>query len=245
MQNRTVWITGSSRGIGKATALYFARQGDRVVLHCHTHRQQAEELLCALTGSGAQAMLVQADVADPAQVTAAHQQIVAQFGPVEVLVNNAGIAQQALFTELSPEEWHRMFAVHVDGCFHCCQAVLPGMIRQQRGAIINLSSMWGQIGGSCEVHYSAAKAAVIGLTKALAKEVGLSGVTVNCVAPGVIETDMNGALDEPSLEMLRDAIPLGRIGTPAEVAKAVYFLASDSASYLTGQVISPNGGFVV
>lgn len=242
---KTALITGASRGIGRATAELLARQGFAVAINYVQSQRAAEELAAALRAQGADAAAFQADVADLGQVEAMISAVEKRLGPVRVLVNNAGIAAQRLFTDITPAEWNAMLGVHVNGAYHCCRCVLPSMIREKRGKIVNVSSIWGITGASCEVHYSTAKAAIIGLTKALAKEVGLSGVTVNCVAPGVIETDMNGALDEPSLEMLRDAIPLGRIGTPAEVAKAVYFLASDSASYLTGQVISPNGGFVV
>ena len=168
-----------------------------------------------------------------------------QFGPVEVLVNNAGIAQQALFTDVSEAEWDRMFAVNVKGMFHCTQGVLGNMISQKRGKIVNISSMWGQIGASCEVSYSAAKAAVIGLTKALAKEMGPSGIQVNCVAPGVIDTEMNAALDASTRAMLAEETPLGVLGTAEDVARAIVFLASPQADFITGQVLGVNGGFVI
>ena len=168
-----------------------------------------------------------------------------RFGQPSLLVCNAGIAEQQLFTDITEEQWQRMLAVNLSGVFYCCQAFLPAMIARKHGCIVNVSSIWGLQGASCEVHYSAAKAGVIGLTRALAQEVGPSGVTVNCVAPGVIDTDMCAHLDEDARAALRERIPLGRLGTAAEVAEVVAFLASPAASYLTGQVISPNGGMVL
>ena len=168
-----------------------------------------------------------------------------ELGPVEVLVNNAGIAQQKLFTDLTEEDWDRMFTVDVKGMFLCCQAALPGMIRRKRGKIVNISSMWGQVGASCEVHYSAAKGAVIAFTKALAQEVGPSRIQVNCVAPGVIDTEMNGALPPDAMDALREETPLGVLGQPSDVAEAVWFLASPQSDFITGQVLAPNGGLVL
>ncbi|HPU58917.1 MAG TPA: SDR family oxidoreductase, partial [Candidatus Avimonas sp.] len=154
-------------------------------------------------------------------------------------------SQQKLFTDITPEEWHRMMSVTVDAAFYCCQAVLPGMIRRQKGKIVLVSSIWGMVGASCEVHYSTAKAALIGLTKSLAKELGPSNINVNCVAPGIIETDMNSSLDSETREVLAQETPLGRFGTPWEIAEAVYFLASEKSDFITGQILSPNGGFVI
>ena len=242
---RTVLITGASRGIGAAAARAFAQNGDRVMIHYHKQRALAQALCEQLRQAGAQAACVQADVAERAQVQAMLAQTERQFGPVEVLVNNAGIAQQALFTDVSEAEWDRMFAVNVKGMFHCTQGVLGKMISQKRGKIVNISSMWGQIGASCEVSYSAAKAAVIGLTKALAKEVGPSGIQVNCVAPGVIDTEMNAALDASTRAMLAEETPLGVLGTAEDVARAIVFLASPQADFITGQVLGVNGGFVI
>ena len=198
-----------------------------------------------IRAAGGDALAVAADVADRAQVDRMAAQVRQAFGDPDLLINNAGISQQALFTDLTEADWDRMFDVHVKGCFHCCQAVLPAMIRRHRGQILNLSSMWGQVGGSCEVHYSAAKAAVIGLTKALAKELGPSRIRVNCVAPGVIDTEMNGHLSPADLDALREETPLEAIGTPEDVANLLLFLASDKAGFITGQVIAPNGGLVI
>lgn len=245
MGAKTVLITGASRGIGRAAAELFAERGYRVLLNYRRSKAAAEELERELAARGADVMAYGADVADRAQVYAMADACERRFGGVDVLVCNAGIARQGLFTDLTPEEWREMMEVHVDGAFHCCQAVLPGMIRKKEGSILLVSSIWGMTGASCEVAYSTAKAALIGMTKALAKEVGPSGIRVNCVAPGVVDTAMNAALDGETLASLREETPLGRLGTPREIAQAIVFLASPEASFITGQVLSPNGGFVI
>ena len=168
-----------------------------------------------------------------------------EFGFIGTLVNNAGIARQMLFTDITDEDWDDMIGVHLSGTFRCCRAFLPEMIRRREGTIINISSMWGQTGASCEVHYSAAKAGVIGLTKALAKEVGLSGITVNCIAPGAIRTAMLDGFSEEELAVLAEDTPVGRIGTPEDVAAAAVFLAGDNARFITGQILGVNGGYVI
>ena len=239
---KTVLITGGSRGIGAACVEAFAAAGCRVIFS-YLHSQEQAAALCARWEG--RALAVQADVADRDQVTALFRQAEQAFGPVEVLVNNAGIAQQKLFTDITPAEWRRMLAVHLDGPFYCCQAALPAMIRAKWGRIINISSMWGQVGGSCEVHYSAAKSGLIGLTKALAQEEGPSGVTVNCIAPGVVETDMMAGFSAADKQALAEETPLCRLGRPEEVAAAAVFLAGDQAAFITGQVLGVNGGLVV
>ena len=188
---------------------------------------------------------VQADVSDPEQVERMVQAVQRQFGHIDVLVCNAGIAGQGLLTDFSPADWRQMMSVNLDGTFYCCRSVLPGMIRRQSGCIITTSSIWGITGASCEVPYSAAKAGIIGLTRALAKEVGPSGIRVNCIAPGVIDTEMNGNLTPEVMAQLREETPLGTIGTPKQVADLALYLAGEGASFLTGQVISPNGGFLI
>ena len=239
---KTVLITGGSRGIGAACVKAFAAAGCRVVFS-YLHSQEQAAALCARWEG--RALAVQADVADRDQVAALFRQAEQAIGPVEVLVNNAGIAQQKLFTDITPAEWRRMLAVHLDGPFYCCQAALPAMIRAKWGRIINISSMWGQVGGSCEVHYSAAKAGLIGLTKALAQEEGPSGVTVNCIAPGVVETDMMAGFSAADKQALAEETPLCRLGRPEEVAAAAVFLAGYQAAFITGQVLGVNGGLVV
>ena len=242
---KTVLITGGSRGIGAAAARAFAQAGWKVAINYCRSAQAAQALAAELCAQGGQALVVPGDVAVRSQVVQMVETVRKELGDPDLLINNAGISQQALFTDLTEEDWDRMFAVHVKGAFHCCQEVLPAMIRRRSGQIINISSMWGQVGGSCEVHYSAAKAALIGFTKALAKEVGPSQVRVNCVAPGVIATEMNGHLSPADLEALREETPLETIGTPEDVASLLVFLASDQARFITGQVIAPNGGIVI
>lgn len=242
----TVLITGASRGIGRATAHLLAGRGWSVALGCLRHLEEAQTLADELRDTyGADAAVFQADVSDPEAAAAMIADAQRRFGFLSALVNNAGIAAQQLFTDVTPAQWEAMWGVHVSGTVYCCQGVLPAMIREKRGAIVNVSSVWGITGASCEVTYSASKAAVIGLTRALAKEVGPSGIRVNCVAPGVIDTDMLAALDEPQRQALREETPLGRLGTPEDVAAVIAFLLSDEAGFVTGQVLSPNGGFVI
>ena len=198
-----------------------------------------------LTRSGADAFAVQADIADDRQVRAMIDQTQRRLGGLSVLVNNAGVAAQGLFTDLSADGWREIMAVNLDGAANCCRWAIPEMVRRGQGAIVNISSIWGMVGASCEVAYSAAKAGLIGLTKALAKELGPSQIRVNCVAPGVVETAMNSGLDEDARQALIDQIPLGRFADPEEIARVVLFLASEAASYITGQVISPGGGIVI
>ena len=242
---RVALVTGASRGIGRAIALRLAADGYAVAVNYHTHADEAEAVCDLIRQQGGTALSFGCDVADAQVVSAMVQAVTEQLGEISVLVHNAGIAQQKLFTDITDEEWRRMMGVHVDGAFYTCRAVLPQMISRHTGNIVLVSSMWGQVGGSCEVHYSTAKAALIGLTKALAKEVGPSSVRVNCVAPGVIRTEMTACLSDDILEELAQEAPLCRLGTPEDVAKAVSFLVSDEASFITGQVIAPNGGIVI
>lgn len=238
---RCVLISGGDRGIGAAAARAFWQAGYRVAVLYHTHAEAAAALEKELPGL----LAVQCDVASRASCEVAFHTVEQAVGHVDVLVSNAGIAQQKLFTDITPEEWQHMLDVNLSGAFHLCQLALPGMIRRKAGRILTVSSMWGQTGGSCEVHYSAAKAGLIGLTKALAKEEGPSGITVNCVAPGVIETDMMAAFTAEDKAALAEETPVGRLGTPEEVAKLLVFLASEDAGYITGQVFGVNGGLVI
>lgn len=243
--NPVALITGASRGIGAACARVFAHSGYSVVIIYNKRKDLAEALVTELVGAGQDALCLQADVSDRAQVFAAVQTVLNRYRRIDVLINNAAIAQQKLFTDITEEEWLRMFAVNINGAFHMTQAALPGMISRRSGSIVNISSMWGQVGASCEVHYSASKAALIGMTQALAKEVGPSGVRVNCIAPGVINTDMNSHLDEETLSALSEETPLMRLGDPKEVARAALFLCGEGASFITGQVLGVNGGFII
>ena len=242
---KTVLITGASRGIGRETARLFSSEGWQVAVNYNASEDAAFSLVSEIRGRGGSALAVKADVSDPAEVRAMHEAVLRAFGGVGVLVNNAGIAQSKLFTDITDEDWDEMFSVNVKGVFNCCRHVLPSMIRRKKGKIINVSSVWGIVGASCEVHYSAAKAAVIGLTRALAKEVGPSGIQVNCVAPGVVDTDMNSGLGPGTLEELRLETPLGMLGKTSDIANVILFLASGKADFITGQVISPNGGFLI
>ncbi|HEX3016623.1 MAG TPA: 3-oxoacyl-ACP reductase FabG [Caproicibacter sp.] len=236
-------VTGASRGIGRAVARRLCRDGFYVIINYARSDSDANSLLNELNNSYSIkcAELYKSDISDRSQVEA----MFCASGGIDLLVNSAGIAQQKLFTDLTEQDWERMFAVDVTGVFHCCQLALPYMIHQKQGKIINISSMWGQVGASCEVHYSAAKAAVIGLTKALAKEVGPSNIQVNCIAPGVIDTQMNAALSEETIRELKEETPLCRIGTPEDIAAAVSFLASPDADFITGQILGINGGMII
>ncbi len=237
-------VTGSSRGIGRAIARRLAADGFAVVVNGRDG-EAVEKTVMEICAAGGEATGFVCDVTDSAAVNRMGDAIEDSLGAVSALVNNAGIAQQKLLTHLTDADWHRMMATHADAAFYTCRRFLPEMIRQKAGGIVNVSSMWGQTGGSCEVHYSAAKAALIGLTRALAKEVGPSGVRVNCVAPGVIETDMMAAFDEGTRQQLREETPLGRLGSPDDVARSVAFLLSEEAGFITGQVLAPNGGIVI
>ncbi|MGN0558615.1 MAG: elongation factor P 5-aminopentanone reductase [Acutalibacteraceae bacterium] len=243
---KTVIITGASRGIGSAAAIAFAKQGYSIVLNYNNSKEKALALAKTIRDSySVDVLAVKADVASSAQVNEMTEKALEQFGSIDILVNNAGIAQQKLFTDITDEDWRRMLDINLTGVFNCCRSVLPVMIRNHSGAIVNISSMWGQTGGSCEVHYSAAKAGIIGLTKALAKEVGPSGIRVNCVAPGVVMTDMMNGFDDETVKELKEDTPLNTLGTPKNIADAIAFLCSDKASFITGQVLSVNGGMVI
>lgn len=233
-------VTGGARGIGQAVSRLLAEDGYFVAVNYLHSKEAATSLARELSG-----MAVCADVSDEEQVSEMFLKIREEAGCVELLCNNAGISSCGLFQEITPELWRRVFAVNVDGVYHCCRLALPEMIRRKEGCIINISSVWGQVGASCETAYSASKAAVIGLTKALAKETGPSGVRVNCIAPGCIMTDMLSGFSEDDLAALKSDTPLGRLGTVSEVAEAVRFLASPRSGFITGQVLGVNGGFVI
>ena len=237
---RNVVITGGSRGIGAGLAEEFSKNGDRVYIIYEKNDLSANEI-AKKTGATA----IKADISNEADVKAAADKIHSECESVDVLINNAGIAQIKVFNDITAEDWDRMFGVNVRGAFLMTKAFLSDMINKKSGKIINISSIWGETGGSCEVHYSASKAALIGFTKALAKELGPSGICVNCITPGVIDTEMNAELNEADKDALCEEIPLMRFGTPADVAKTALFLASDSADYITGQVLGINGGMYI
>ena len=239
---KTVLITGASRGIGAKTAQAFAEEGYSVIINYNKSEKQAKALADELSKKyNTNCAPYKCDVSDSRAVAEMFEKV----GFVDVLVNNAGISEQKLFTDITDDDWRKMTAVNLDGVFYCCREALKGMIKRKSGSIINISSMWGEVGASCEVHYSASKSAVIGLTKALAKETALSNIRVNCIAPGVIATDMMKGFDEKTLKALAEETPLQRLGTPEDVANTAVFLAGERAGFITGQVISVNGGFVI
>lgn len=243
--SNTVIITGASGGIGSAIARKFAENGWNVAIMYNNSLNDAQTLESELKAYGVDVYTGKCDVSDMKQVENYFNCVKETFGTVDALVNNAGVALQKLFTDVTDEEAQRIFDINVKGTFNCAKTILPQMINNKKGKIVNISSMWGLCGASCEVHYSASKAAVIGFTKALAKEVAPSSINVNCVAPGLINTKMNSNINVDDLEAFIDEIPLMRAGTPEDVANAVYFLCSHDSDYITGQVISVDGGMII
>lgn len=243
---KTVIITGASKGIGRQTAKVFAKAGWGVTINYNKSKQQAIELLKEIKDNGGNAIIVKADISEEKQVEYLFKQSYDYFKKgADVLINNAGISLEGLFTDIKTEDFKKLFDINVFGTMLCTKMALPYMISQKKGCIINISSIWGITGASCEVHYSASKAAIIGFTKALAKETGLSGVRVNAIAPGVIDTDMNKNLSKKDIESLKEQTPLNKIGKTSDIAELALFLASEKADFITGQVISSNGGIVI
>lgn len=237
---KTVLVTGGDRGIGRAIAEKFSSMGYTVAIAYETNEEEAKKV-SEETGC----RTYRADVSDSEAVGRMFDSIEKDMGPVDILINNAGISVTGLFQDLTEDEWDRLFGVNVKGVFNCTKRAVGHMINAKEGCIINVSSMWGITGASCESHYSATKAAVIGYTQALAKELGPSGIRVNCIAPGTTDTEMNAHYPKETMDDLADSTPLGRIAEPSEIAEAAYFLASDASSYITGTVLNVSGGFVI
>lgn len=238
-------ITGASGGIGAATARAFAQAGYGVAIHAHRNVDKLHALAQELSALSVPVLEVCADLSDPVQAKTMVDNVLENFCQLDILICCSGLSHVGLVTDIDPQQWKTLFGVNVDGMHYCCQAVLPHMVHRKEGCILTISSMWGQVGASCEVAYSATKGAVIAYTKALAQEVGPSNIRVNCIAPGVIATEMNAHLSAEDMAALADETPLGRIGTPEECAACALFLASEGASFVTGQVLAPNGGLVI
>ena len=236
---KVAFVTGGAKGIGSAIVKRFIKDGYKVAFTYNNSKDKAKSLANEM---GENCKAYKLDITDSNAINTVIADVEKKFGEIFVLVNNAGIAEQALFTDITDEMWHKMLETNLSGAFYCSRAVLKYMINRKCGKIINISSIWGEIGGACEVHYSAAKAGLIGMTKALAKEVGLSGITVNCVSPGVILTDMTSHFDEDAMTELKEETPLNKIGTTEDVAGTVAFLASADADFITGQDLAVNGG---
>ncbi len=236
----TILITGGSRGIGADMVRYFCEKGYKVAFTYKSSEKEAN-MLADETG----ALAICADSANENEVISAVRKAEKHLSHIDALINNSAISSFSLFTDIKTEDWKRIFDVNVNGAYYYTREVLPEMIAKKQGRIINISSMWGISGASCEVHYSATKAALIGMTKALAKELGPSKITVNCIAPGVIDTDMNKALSEDDRNVLIEETPVGRLGTPRDISRVAYFLCEEESDFITGQVLSVDGGFII
>ena len=240
---KTAIITGASRGIGRATATLLAQNDYNVVINYNSSEEQAKALVAELTAQGLSAVCYKADVSDEAQAEALVRFVIDKWGKVDLLVNNAGISTSGLLIDMPIEQINRTIAVNLTGTIVMTQKVARCMLSNRSGNIINISSIWGEIGGSCEAVYSATKGGIISFSKAMAKELGYNGIRVNCIAPGIIDTDMNARLSTSDVQNIIDDIPCQRIGRADDIAKAVLWLASDDASYINGQVLSINGGW--
>ncbi|WP_341875680.1 elongation factor P 5-aminopentanone reductase [Defluviitalea saccharophila] len=243
-KDKVVVVTGSSRGIGKEIALSFAKEGAVVIINSSTNIQALEDLQKEIHLLGGKCIYFLGDVSDYDFVSFMFKSIHEKFEQVDILINNAGISHIGLFTETTPEQWKRIIDVNLTSLYNCCHVALPPMIRNHHGTILNISSIWGVSGASCEVAYSASKGGVNSFTKALAKELGPSNIRVNAIACGVIDTQMNNWLDEDEKNNLLEQIPLMRMGSPRDVANLCLYLCSDRANYMTGQVITLDGGMI-
>lgn len=244
MQPKTVLVTGSSRGIGKAIALAFGRAGYRVVLNASRSQDALLQTQSELEAMGVSVLSILADVSDYIACQNMFAQIQARFGAIDVLVNNAGISQISLFTDLAPADWQHLLAVNLGSVLNCTHLAVPAMVHNKSGNIINISSMWGSVGASCEAVYAASKGGIHAFTRSMAKELGPSQIRVNAIACGVIDTQMNACFSEEERAMLADETALMRFGKPEEVANLALFLASEQAEFLTGQIITLDGGML-
>ncbi|WP_368293623.1 SDR family NAD(P)-dependent oxidoreductase [Dehalobacter sp. TBBPA1] len=244
-KRKTVIITGASRGIGRAMAALFASEGYHVLFTYNRSGIEAYKTYNDLKKKGQSVIVCKTNITKRKQTDLMVERCIKLFGSVDILINNAGIAQQKLFSDITEKEWDMMINTNLKGVFNSTQSVLKHMLVQKKGKIINISSIWGMVGASCEVHYSAAKAGVIGMTKALAKELAPSNIQVNCIAPGIVQTDMINPFTDEELNVLKQQTPLMKLGSPEDIASCALFLASEGADFITGQVISPNGGFVI
>ncbi|HHW58352.1 MAG TPA: SDR family oxidoreductase [Clostridia bacterium] len=244
LQGKVAIVTGGAGDIGREICIELAKEGASIAIHYNSSYDQAVKLKEYIKNNLSYAEIFKADISDRQQVHNMIDGIYDKFGRIDYLINNAGIAQIKPFIEITEEDWDRMMSVNLKGLFNCTQSVLRYMLPQKHGSIINISSIWGISGASCEVHYSASKGGIIAFTKALAKELGPSKIRVNCIAPGVIDTRMNNILNREEKEHLIEDIPLMSIGKPQDVANAVLFLLSDKANFITGQVITVDGGFI-
>lgn len=243
INSKTIIVTGGSRGIGEAIVELLAEENYNIVLNYNKSEEMAKKIQEKLINKGKSVEIFKADVSKREDVKKLIEFTIEKYKKIDVLINNAGISQIKLFTEITEEEWNEMLQKNLTSAFYCTQEVLKSMIQHKSGCIINVSSIWGLVGGSCEVHYSASKAGMIGMTKALAKELGPSNIRVNSIAPGAIETDMNGDVTEKEWEQIKEETPLRKIGKPIDVAKCIKWLIEDD--FTTGQVISPNGGWTI
>ncbi|MEE1531384.1 MAG: SDR family oxidoreductase [Clostridia bacterium] len=241
--NKVVVVTGGSRGIGAQIVKTLANENYKVILNYNNSKEQAEKIQQELLEQGKEIEIIKADVSKREETEKLIQFAINKFNKIDVLINNAGISQEGLFTDVTEEEWKKIINTNLNSVFYCNQQALKYMIPEQQGCIINISSIWGETGASCEVAYSTTKAAINGMTKALAKEVGPSNIRVNAIAPGIIDTDMNRNLTNEELEQIKEQIPLNKIGKALDIAKCVKWLIEDE--YTTGQIISINGGWYI
>lgn len=242
---KTVLITGSSKGIGAAIAKRLSEEDYRIIINYNSSREDALELQEEIRSKGKDCMAIKADITNSSEVHEMFSKVSERFRGVDILINNAGVSTYGLFQDIDEETWDRVFDVNVKGVYNCIHEALPYMLKKHEGKILNMSSIWGIVGGSMESHYSATKGAINALTKALAQELGYSGITVNAIAPGAVDSNMTNSIGESNLCILQDEIPMGRLATKEEIAELVSFMISEKNSYMTGQIISPNGGMIV